>query len=77
LSGNLLFFNINCRSNDVARQVKLADLRDNADLKRLLLRPDRLPRDSARMHRYVLSYRLLTNEIDETQYRQAMIAFEE
>ncbi len=66
---------IACKQNDVARQVKLSDLRDNASLSRLLLRPDKFDGDSARLQRYLLSYRFLTNEITEDEYRQLMARF--
>jgi (p)ppGpp synthase/HD superfamily hydrolase len=65
-----------CRSNQIARQVKLSDLRDNANLDRLLLRPEKYDGDSSRMQRYVMSYRFLTGEMSETQYRELMVGFE-
>ena len=67
---------IACRSNETARQVKLSDLRDNARLERTLLRPDRLARDSARVMRYLLSYKFLTDQITADEYREAMADFE-
>ena len=67
---------IACKQNEIARHVKLSDLRDNASLSRVLLRPDRFEGDSSRMHRYVLSYRFLTDEITEDEYRQLMAKFE-
>ena len=67
---------IACKPNPVARQVKLADLRDNSSFTRLLMRPDRFRGDSARMHRYVLSYRYLTDELSEADYRRLMADFE-
>jgi hypothetical protein len=67
---------VRCKQDPIARQVKLADLRDNSSLSRLLLRPTRLEGDSARMHRYVLSYRYLRDEIDESEYRRLMPRFE-
>ena len=63
---------IACKQNDIARQVKLSDLRDNAKLSRLLLRPDKFDGDSARIYRYVLSYRFLMDEIAEHEYRRLM-----
>jgi (p)ppGpp synthase/HD superfamily hydrolase len=63
---------VRCRGNEVARRVKLADLEDNARLGRTILRPDRLGRDLDRIRRYVLSYKFLTDQINEEQYRAAM-----
>lgn len=60
---------VNCKRNPIARQVKLSDLQDNARLSRLLLRPATFEGDAQRLHRYILSYRFLTDEIDESQYR--------
>jgi (p)ppGpp synthase/HD superfamily hydrolase len=67
---------IGCRRNPHARQVKLADLRDNASLERVLMRPERLSADAARVQRYVLAYRFLTDQISEDQYRAASAATE-
>ena len=67
---------IACKQNEIARQVKLSDLRDNASLSRLLLRPDKFDGDSSRMQRYVLSYRFLTDEITEDEYRHLMAQFQ-
>jgi (p)ppGpp synthase/HD superfamily hydrolase len=61
-----------CKANDIARRVKLADLEDNSRLDRVLLRPERLQADLARIRRYVLSYKFLTDRITEQQYRSLM-----
>jgi (p)ppGpp synthase/HD superfamily hydrolase len=63
---------VRCKGNEVARRVKLADLHDNSRLERVMLRPDRLEGDLARVHRYVLSYKYLTDKITEGQYRSLM-----
>ena len=63
---------IRCKANDVARQVKLADLADNSRLDRVLLRPQRQQPDLARIRRYILSYKFLTDQITEEQYRSLM-----
>jgi hypothetical protein len=63
---------IACRANEVAWQVKLSDLRDNTSLSRLLVRPDKYQTDAERMQRYLLSYRFLTDEITEGEYRSLM-----
>jgi hypothetical protein len=64
-----------CKGNPVARQVKLADLADNCRLDRTILRPERVQRDLARIHRYFLSYKFLTDQITEAVYRALMNEF--
>ncbi|QDV46025.1 Bifunctional (p)ppGpp synthase/hydrolase RelA [Stieleria neptunia] len=63
---------IRLRENELARQVKLSDLRDNLSLDRVLLRGERFQRDLARVGKYVATYRFLTDEIDEAAYRGIM-----
>lgn len=63
---------VGCRKNEIARQVKLSDLQDNSNPSRLLLRPEKFTDDIARMQRYLLSTRFLTDEMDEEEYRQLM-----
>src|SRR4051794_16026774 len=63
---------VRCRGNEVARRVKLADLEDNARPSRALLRPDRLEPDLARLRKYFLAYKFLTDLMTEEQYRKAM-----
>ena len=63
---------VRCKCNEVARQVKLADLEDNSRLDRTILRPQRFEADVARLCRYVLSYKYLTDQINEEQYRSLM-----
>jgi (p)ppGpp synthase/HD superfamily hydrolase len=63
---------VRCKANDIARRVKLADLEDNSRLDRVLLRPQRLQADLARLRRSVLSYKFLTDRITEEQYRSLM-----
>ena len=63
---------VRCKANDVARRVKLADLADNTRPDRTILRPDRLDHDLARVRRYLLSYKFLTDQITEQQYRTLM-----
>jgi (p)ppGpp synthase/HD superfamily hydrolase len=63
---------VRCKGDEVARQVKLADLEDNSRLSRTILRLDRVEHDLARIRRYVLSYKFLTDQIIEVQYRAAM-----
>jgi (p)ppGpp synthase/HD superfamily hydrolase len=59
---------IRCKGNDIARRVKLADLADNYRPDRTILRSERLERDLARIRRYLLSYKFLTDQISEEQY---------
>jgi hypothetical protein len=63
---------VRCKGNEVARRVKLADLGDNARPDRTILRPQRLQQDLARIRRYALSYKFLTDQITEEQYRALM-----
>lgn len=64
---------VRCKNNPIARQVKLGDLADNCRLDRpLLFRPDRAQSDLARIHRYILSHKFLTDQITEQQYRSLM-----
>lgn len=60
----------------LAREVKLADLRDNSALSRVLYRPDRQKKDLARIQKYVLSHQFLQQRLDEWEYRQRMQALE-
>jgi hypothetical protein len=63
---------VRCKSHALARQVKLADLADNWRLDRCILRVERIARDLARIHRYVLSYKFLTDQLSEEAYRSLM-----
>lgn len=63
---------VQIKANAIAREVKLADLRDNLNPERALLRGDRTDRDAARLQKYLLSYQFLTNRLDESSYRQRM-----
>src|SRR5262249_19098358 len=63
---------VRCSRLEAARQVKLGDLEDNCRLDRTILRPHLLERDFQRIHRYVLSYKFLTGQFTEAQYRAAM-----
>lgn len=67
---------IACQANETAKQVKLSDLRDNSSLNRMLVRADKLPKDSARVMRYLLSYKFLTGEFTADQYRELMAPYE-
>lgn len=69
-------FIVRCRNDPVALRVKLADLEDNANLPRALLRADRVEKDLNRLTRYHLSYRYLINELPEPLYLQWMAKFD-
>jgi hypothetical protein len=59
---------VRCKGDEVARRVKLADLEDDARPSRALLRPDRIEPDMARLRRYFLASKFLS----EAQYRAVM-----
>jgi (p)ppGpp synthase/HD superfamily hydrolase len=63
---------VRCSRLEAARQVKLADLADNVRLERVLVRPERLKSDLARVRRYLLSYKFLKGQLTETDYRALM-----
>jgi (p)ppGpp synthase/HD superfamily hydrolase len=65
---------VRCKANALARQVKLADLEDNSRPSRALLRADRPEPDMARLRKYLLAYKFLTDMITEDEYRAAMAA---
>lgn len=67
---------VRLKPNRLARLAKLADLRDNCSMGRVLYRPERLTGDVKRIQRYVLSYQFLEERIDEANYRQRMAALE-
>jgi hypothetical protein len=60
---------VRCKGDEIARQVKLADLEDNSRLDRTILRPQQFEADVARLRKYLLSYKFLTDQITEQQYR--------
>lgn len=63
---------VRCKANPIARQVKLSDLADNSRLDRTILRPNQFDRDIARIRKYVLSYKYLTDQLSEADYRRLM-----
>lgn len=67
---------IRLKPNELARQVKLSDLRDNYSLDRVAYRESHREQDAARIQRYVLSYQFLTDLIDEASYRRQMLFVE-
>jgi (p)ppGpp synthase/HD superfamily hydrolase len=60
------------KNNTIAKQVKLADLRDNAALWRALYRPNRPEKDLQQAGRYILSYQFLEERISQAEYLQLM-----
>lgn len=63
---------VRLKPSEIARAVKLSDLKDNLSISRVLLRSDRIDRDQKRIIKYLATHRFLTDEIDEATYR-AMI----
>jgi len=63
---------IRCKANPIAKEVKLSDLRDNSHLDRSIVRANRIDRDIARLRRYFLSYKFLTDQLTEADYRLLM-----
>ena len=62
---------IKLKPDRLARAVKLADLMDNADLRHVTFRPDK-NKDRKRVIRYAASYKFLTGQMSEEEYRRAM-----
>jgi (p)ppGpp synthase/HD superfamily hydrolase len=62
---------VKLKPNRLARAVKIADLRDNADLRRVTFRAGK-GKDRKRVIRYAASYKFLTDQINEKEYRRAM-----
>jgi len=62
---------VRLKTNRMARAVKIADLLDNADLRRVTFRKDK-PKDRKRVIRYAASYKFLTDRINKSAYRRMM-----
>lgn len=60
------------KPNPLARLVKLADLRDNSDIRRALYRSDRAQGDMQQAARYLLSYKFLEDRIGQAEYTARM-----
>jgi len=54
--------------NELARQVKIADIRDNYRLDRVAYRPDHRHEDRQRIERYILSYQFLDGKLTRDEY---------
>ncbi len=63
---------IRLKPDPLARAVKIADLMDNADLRRVTFRGSKSRKDSHRVIRYAASYKFLTGQMTKSAYRKAM-----
>jgi (p)ppGpp synthase/HD superfamily hydrolase len=63
---------VRLKRDALARAVKIADLMDNADLRRVTFRAAKSKKDSRRVIRYAASYKYLTDQLSESSYRKAM-----
>lgn len=67
---------VRLKANELARQVKIADLNDNYSLGRVAFREQHSVEDARRIQRYILSHQFLTDLIDESSYRRQMASLE-
>ncbi len=67
---------VGLKTNHLACQAKLSDLRDNYSMDRVAYREDHREQDAQRVQRYILSYMFLNNKIDEPSYRRQMLTLE-
>lgn len=65
------------KSNALARQVKLADLADNSRLDRNVFEVASFDWARRRIVKYLVTYKFLANQIDETTYRELMAPLED
>ena len=63
---------IRLKPNEIARQVKLADLRDNSNVGRALYRTSRPENDLKQAGRYLVSYQFLEGRLDLEDYLRLM-----
>jgi hypothetical protein len=63
---------VGLKADRLALAVKIADLSDNADLRRVAFRAGKAGKDSKRVTRYAASYKFLTGQMTEKAYRAAM-----
>src|SRR4051812_8543610 len=63
---------IKLKPNRLARAVKLADLADNANLRYVTFRASKSNKDRKRVARYAASYKFLTDQMSEQNYREIM-----
>ncbi len=62
---------IQLKPDRLARAVKIADLMDNADLRHVTFRPEK-NKDRKRVIRYAASFKFLTDQMSEQDYRRVM-----
>jgi (p)ppGpp synthase/HD superfamily hydrolase len=67
---------VRLKANELARQVKVADLHDNYSIGRVAYRDQHSSEDASRIQRYILSYQFLTDVTDESSYRRQMASLE-
>ena len=63
---------VRLKPDELARAVKISDLLDNADLRRVTFRSAKLKKDIPRITRYAASYKFLTDQVSEKEYRRMM-----
>ena len=63
---------VRAKADPLGRLVKLSDLADNTRLERAMFRLDNVERDVARMRKYLASFKFLTDEFSEEEYRRVM-----
>ena len=63
---------VKLKPDRLARAVKIADLLDNADLRRVAFRSGKAKKDVPRVVRYAASYKFLTGQVSEKEYRELM-----
>lgn len=63
---------VRLQRDPLARAVKIADLMDNADLRRVTFRANKLKKDLPRLARYVASHQFLNDVIDQRTYERIM-----
>ena len=62
---------VKLKRDAMARAIKIADLLDNADLRRVTFQPGKA-KDRKRVIRYAASFKFLTDQINEKAYRRMM-----
>jgi hypothetical protein len=62
--------------NPIATEVKIADLEDNYQIRRVKYRPNSPTTDALRLQRYILSHRFLNGELSSESYLQSMADLE-
>lgn len=59
---------IRLSSNELARQVKIADIQDNYRIHRVAYRQEHRHEDRQRIERYILSHQFLAGKLDQDEY---------